>query len=600
MKPIIKHINILIFACISSYGLGQGVDSLASRVIIENADLQQYDATGEEEIQWLKGNVRVYQDDAFMFCDSAIIQDQVFTAIGNVVIVQSDTITVYADSLVYNSQSKLARLYDNVTLDNSRQQLFTQYMTYHVGQRVATYQDTALMIDGTAVVQSIRGRYDVNLKSMSFYDQVVVRDSSFDLRSDSLKYNTELDRAIFISAADISTDSIDIYCESGFYDVKKGYGFLTDNAQYRKEDTRATGDTMIYDKENDELRLIGSAIYSDSLRYASADVINYFGLEEITELQGNASYRDTSLRASGITIKRNGELETIDIVGNGEIIDKSMQIMADSIYHDDTVGDGYAKGSVFWDDTTNRISICCDQAIFNTKREEVKAIGLYAKPLMEKIEESDTLFMTADTLVSIQVSYPVDSLTLDSANVLLAYKDVKIYKSNFQGICDSLSYETKDSTFKMFQAPIVWSDTTQFVGDTIVMFQKGKSVDKILVRSNAFITSQVMTETYDQIKGRNVDVFFVQDTLDNMMVTGNAESIYFPKDESGAFIGANKTICSWMHFFFENEDLRDIKFYTQPESTMTPIQDVDPFNMRLTGFKWNSNLKPKSVFDLYD
>ena len=56
---------------------------------------------------------------------------------------------------------------------------------------------------------------------------------------------------------------------------------------------------------------------------------------------------------------------------------------------------------------------------------------------MKKIFVQDTLFLSADTLINIEDSIP-------QKERLLAFHNVRIYKTDLQGIADSLSYRTPE------------------------------------------------------------------------------------------------------------------------------------------------------------
>jgi len=201
--------------------------------------------------------------------------------------------------------------------------------------------------------------------------------------------------------------------------------------------------------------------------------------------------------------------------------------------------------------------------------------------------EGDSLFMKSDTLISFEVS---DSLGTKS--ILNAYNDVKLYKSNLQAMCDSMSFNTTDSVLSMYDSPIIWSDSSQFTADTIEIFLKDGQIDRVYLRNKAFIVNTNDSIYFNQIKGKLVEVFFVDGAMDSMSVTGNAESVYFMLDEQEAYIGMNKSICSKMSFTFEDSDLKDIYFFVNVNSNLIPMKDVNP-DENLDGFNWQPRLRPK-------
>jgi lipopolysaccharide export system protein LptA len=88
---------------------------------------------------------------------------------------------------------------------------------------------------------------------------------------------------------------------------------------------------------------------------------------------------------------------------------------------------------------------------------------VYNNAFVAKItDDNDTLFMTADTLVSINSSDP-------EKKKILAYHNVKIYKTDLQGIADSLEYRSIDSTIYFYKDPVLWTEGNQMTADSVSM-----------------------------------------------------------------------------------------------------------------------------------
>ncbi len=130
---------------------------------------------------------------------------------------------------------------------------------------------------------------------------------------------------------------------------------------------------------------------------------------------------------------------------------------------------------------------------------------------------------------------------------------MRIFKSDLQVACDSLSFSSKDSVFwfyKLQNLPLIWSDTSQFSGDTIRMSMKNKKLDRIWLRQNALVINSEDEQFFNQIKGRNTTAFFRDDQVREMLVEGNAQAAYYALDDDHAYIGFNETECSEMRLYF--------------------------------------------------
>ncbi|NJK82585.1 MAG: hypothetical protein HC912_01010 [Saprospiraceae bacterium] len=146
-------------------------------------------------------------------------------------------------------------------------------------------------------------------------------------------------------------------------------------------------------------------------------------------------------------------------------------------------------------------------------------------------------------------------IKIDSARILVAYPDVRIFKSDLQAICDSLTYSTRDSIFRFFENPLIWSDTSQFSADTIRLVLKDEKIDRIFLLDESFIINSPDEKYFNQIKGKNIVATFAESELRKMQVEGNAESVYYAIDATQAYVGVNKAICSEMLLYFGNNKI---------------------------------------------
>jgi hypothetical protein len=79
----------------------------------------------------------------------------------------------------------------------------------------------------------------------------------------------------------------------------------------------------------------------------------------------------------------------------------------------------------------------------------------------------------------------------------------------------------------------------------------------------------------------------------------NAEMIYYLyDDEDMELVGIDKTICSSMRLSIEDNGIKTITFFTQPEGTIYPEDDLPGNARRLSGFLWREDEIIQSIDDL--
>jgi hypothetical protein len=210
------------------------------------------------------------------------------------------------------------------------------------------------------------------------------------------------------------------------------------------------------------------------------------------------------------------------------------------------------------------------------------------------MDKNDSLFLYADSLFLFQADKK-----LKQKESIKAYRKVKIFKSDIQGVCDSLVYEKSDSVLSMFSSPIIWNGVNQITADTIRFFINNNNLDSFELKNNSFLISNEKGPHYNQVKGKNMKGLLDSSNIKYLRVYGNGQSIYYAKEDSVNYIGINKIDCSEMEFYFSNKKISKGVFITNPEGFMYPLDEFKPEELKLKGFIWRENEKPQKVYYQY-
>jgi hypothetical protein len=203
-----------------------------------------------------------------------------------------------------------------------------------------------------------------------------------------------------------------------------------------------------------------------------------------------------------------------------------------------------------------------------------------------------------DTLKNVNV---IEFNPNDSSNRYFeAYRHVRIYTDSLQAVCDSMFYSFKDSVFRLYDSPAVWSKESQITGDTILLHTKNKKADRMEVFKNSFIINQVNADFFNQIKAVRLDAYFKEGNIDSVRARGDAECIYYIQDEDSAFSGVNQSSSEIMDIFFANQELERVVFRSKVKGTLWPIKQKTSEEMRLEKFNWRDAQRPKNRFELFE
>lgn len=659
---MVQHINFsrlfLWFTCLTFCALTTHAQQNKS-ITIHSENNQIIDATTNPATQYLNGDVKLFHAGTFMFCDSAILRGNQVQMKYNVVMMQNDTIKIFCDSMRYDGDLLITYLFGNIILENGpSKKLYTTQLTYKVDEKIATYSKNAKLIDGTSTLISKSGRYHLKEKTAWFYRNVKVTGDDFELSTDSIRYTTDNQVATFLAATQIVSDSSNIYSTSGWFDLDDKTGQFIGNAQYLEGKTRATSDTIAYNNALDQVTLSSDTIRSEYISEkdtAYAKVIFYDKKNEIFRLQKNALYIGEKNQVKGEVVYYDKKTEKFNVKGRSYVSDPPSIIEADTLDYDKAIKFGKADGNVIWRDTSAKTIVISDHVLYKGEENFMKATNDIGRPLFISQIENDSLFMRADTLRAFRVikeriilpnkdaarkaqkdkskSKSSDDKTdevpekktstlsdstmtaldstltvsatdtiftgiMDTLDYFVGDNNVRIFKKDMQAVCDSLLYNKNDSIFTLHHLPFVWSDSSQIAGDTIHIMMKNKKVDRLEVTSGATILNSEDLVFFNQIRGRQLDALFEDSKIYRMDVNGDAQIVYYMTDDDKAYIGVNTTEASSMTFLLRDNKITDIKNYGEPKSKVLPMKKTDHESIKVKGFIWNIEKRPKGMEDL--
>jgi hypothetical protein len=170
-----------------------------------------------------------------------------------------------------------------------------------------------------------------------------------------------------------------------------------------------------------------------------------------------------------------------------------------------------------------------------------------------------------------------------------------------QAVGDSLFYSGEDSVFRLFKQPIVWTKENQVTGDTIYLYTQNKKPKRMYVFENAMAINKVDSagNYYNQVKGRTINGYFKEGSIEFMRAKGNSESVYYAQDEGNKFIGVNKATADIIDMYFDEKKPQRVVFRSNLAGTSYPMRQVNHEELKLRGFKWLEVLRPKSQYDLF-
>jgi lipopolysaccharide export system protein LptA len=262
-------------------------------------------------------------------------------------------------------------------------------------------------------------------------------------------------------------------------------------------------DTLAYNTTNHVATILGpSTIESDS------------GLVHSSQGKFNTVTNQTTLYQRSTVITKDG----------------TKTLTADTLFYNRDTGFGEAFGNMVLNDTAKKALLTGNYGYYDEQKEFA-----FATKSAQFIDcsQPDSLFLHADTL---------QMQTIDSEREIRGYYGARFFRTDLQGVCDSLQFNTKESMLYLIKNPILWNNKYQITGDTIKILFNDTTIERFNVIDRAFAIEEKDSTYFNQMKGHLLTAFFTAGDLTQIDVEGNTESIYYPVDEKeGGFIGLTKT-----------------------------------------------------------
>jgi lipopolysaccharide export system protein LptA len=183
----------------------------------------------------------------------------------------------------------------------------------------------------------------------------------------------------------------------------------------------------------------------------------------------------------------------------------------------------------------------------------------------------------------------------------LAFHHVRIFSDSLQSVCDSLFFSAKDSVFRLYYDPVIWSGRSQITGDTIFLYTKNKKAERLYVFERGMIINKTREGFYNQIAGKTINGYFVDGAIDYMRVRGSqSESIYYAQDQDSAYVGMNRATGDVIDLYFKNDDLKKVLFVNDIKGRMYPMKQIPEDQKYLKNFIWLQDKRPKTRLELFE
>ena len=625
-----------------------------SRVFLEEADsLLRREGTEFYVLIGKSKQVKFRHGEMYMTCDSAHFYDtrNSFNAYGQVHLWEGDTLHVYGDSLNYDGNIEYAKLF---AFPNKKAKgvhkgstLESDVLHYDFKQERLFYTTRGVLTHKSNILTSDEGHYSFITELAEAYGNVVLESQSKGkttfIRTEEMKYDKKTGIANIMTEATIENEDAIIHTYDADYNTnthiaqlkspestitskKDGAVIVTDFADYNTDTNLAQllspGSTITSED--------GTVIYTDLADYntetglaqllSPSEIVSPDGKIYTTLADYNTKTHIARLKSPSTIENKDGVIETSNGEYNTEtrianLYDHSYvrtndnkTLEGDTLFYDRNNGYGEAYGNMVLIDHERQMMLKGDYGYYN---EVIDSAFVSGRALAMEFSKEDTIYMHGDSIYGIRV---IDKITskdstyaarFDTTHLVVANHNVRIFRVDIQGVCDSMTFCQKDSILRMHKHPIIWSGVDdkqtpprQIFGNVVEIHFNDSTADWARLPEFGFATELVEDGFYNQMSGTEMFATFENQSIKKLNISGNVQAIYLPMESDSTYNKIVNIESSFLEAFFNEKNLEKCKIWSQSNGTVTPLYLAKKSLFYLPQFKWYEAIRPKYPMDV--
>ena len=452
------------------------------------------------------------------------------------VVFRHDSVYMYCDSAYYYDQISSFEAFSNVRMEQ--------------GDTLFLYGDH-LYYDGMTQIAEMR----MNVR---------MENRTTTLLTDSLNYDRVYNLGYFFDGGTLMDEQNVLTSEWGEYNPSTKQSVFNYNVRLVNPQFTLTSDTLRYNTATKVANIVGpSDIVSDA--------------NHIYSERGN--YNTATGKA--------------DLYDRSVLSNEGKQLTGDTLYYDRNTGVGEAFWNIVMNDTVNKNMMTGDYGFYN---EQTKYAFVTRKAVAVDYSQGDSLFLHGDTLMLETFHLNTDSMYRE----MRAFHKVRFYRTDVQGVADSLVFSTVDSCLTMYKDPILWNENQQLVGEQVKIYMNDSTIDWAHIINQALSVEQVDSTLFNQVAGKEMKSYFLDGQMRKTEVIGSVRIVYYPMDSDSTLIGMNVSETSQLDIYLQDQKLERMVMSPKSNGTLYPMDQIPKGTDRLDNFVWFDYIRPQNKTDIFN
>lgn len=506
--------------------------SRPDRFFLEQADVLyavDNDSTGR---QIVSGNVVFRKQGMRMYCDSAYYYPATSSleAFGNVRMVQGDTIKVEADYANYDGFTEQAQLQARGT-----------------------------------------GR-EVSLEHISRGDRTVKT-----LRTDVLDYNLITGEASYRtggtmfnrSLADSRTDTLT--SRMGTYNTGTRLAEVLENVYLRNSRSRLRTERLLYHADTRMVELVELATISSGADSIMTTQGRYHTAAGNAVLTGRSliTHRDTA-----------GNVTTLE--GDSILYDRLTHTSEAFMFTDPAK----RPAPMIITDTARHAVLIGGYGFYN---DSTRTAYAERYPLLKEYSRPDTIFLRAEKVMLLTLT-PGDTTRSATAtdslprqqqqhHIAKAFNRARFFRTDIQGIADSITFVSRDSMLYLNRKPIVWSGNRLVSGSRIEVHFNDSTPDRALLPRKGIVAEAIEQGFYNQLRAGHILAHFTPaGDLESIHAHTDVQTIFLPQEKDSTFNKLVNAVGDTLSVNMTGREMQKLKLWSRTgakvSGNVTPLMSV--------------------------
>lgn len=265
-------------------------------------------------------------------------------------------------------------------------------------------------------------------------------------------------------------------------------------------------------------------------------------------------------------------------------------LVGDTVYYNRSFNYGEAKGNVIINDSKNKVILDGNYG-YHDDNAHYSYVTNHARA--REFSQKDTIYLHADTLCTL--------MNEDSIRILKAFRQVRFFRNDVQGICDSLQMSMADTIVNLYRHAVIWNGDKQISGNQINVHMNDSTVDWATLPEFGFMTEHIGENYYDQLSAKKLKALFEKKELRQLDADGNVQVIMYPQENDSTYNKQVNAEASYLRLNLkEKQEVDKIAMWPEVNGKVSPLYLLKKSEMFLPEFKWYDALRPKTPDDIFD